>query len=384
MLRGVFINAPLAMASRAPGAPLVRTVAAVATALSVAPAAPSAAPLIPQPAPPNLRGALPVGKGMWIWLPEKTDNGDPNAIVAHAQHAGLTHLYVRTGSSVVGFNQAPFLNSLLPVAHAAGLRVFGWDFPYLDDVGGDIARASAAVHYVTPSGQRLDGFASDIELRSMGVNLTPDTATAYGNGLRGAVGPEYPLVAVVPRPSPILASYPYEAVVAQFDAIAPMIYWMNNDPMYAVDLAFDRLGKLGKPIMPIGQAYDGGAEGGPPGVPSAAMLERFMMESAGRGATGVSFWSWQAADQQAWDAIANTTMFSLPTAPSDSFRADQIRTYQVLLSSLGFGVPINGAWSPEFIAALTAFQNAAHLKVTGVIDPATRAMMLRPIAPPLR
>src|SRR5206468_7887033 len=41
-----------------------------------APAAAPAAPA-PAPAPPAVRGALPVGKGMWIWHPNQTDGGDP-------------------------------------------------------------------------------------------------------------------------------------------------------------------------------------------------------------------------------------------------------------------------------------------------------------------
>ena len=92
-----------------------------------------------------MRGAVPVGKGMWIWQPEKAEGGNPKAIVAKAPGGGLTHLYVRTGSSKTGFNGAPFLDRCCPLAHAAGIRVYGWDFPYLDDVGADVARAAAAM-----------------------------------------------------------------------------------------------------------------------------------------------------------------------------------------------------------------------------------------------
>ncbi len=336
------------------------------------------------PSPPNIKGGLPVGKGMWIWLPEKADGGNPQAIVARAQRVGLTHIYVRTGSSKMGFHGAPFLDALLPVAHAAGIRVIGWDFPYLDDIGADVARAHQAIHYTTPSGDRIDAFAADIELRSMGVNISPATASQYGVSLRDAVGFGFPLIAVVPRPSQYLLSYPYENVVTAFDAIAPMIYWMGNDPAAVVNMTWDRLGPLGKPIMPVGQAYDGFAEGGPQGIPSPAMLQRFMDAAAYRGATGVSFWSWQHANQPAWDTLMNSLQFKLPTAPAEGFRVDQIRAYQVLLTSLGFGVPATGNWGPESDAALRAYQTASHLPVTGLIDAATRALMLRPVAPPLK
>ena len=78
-------------------------------------------------------------------MPDQVEGGDANAIVARAKATGLTHLYVRTGSSVDGFYAAPFLDTLLPVAHAGGLKIIGWDFPYFADIGVDISRAVAAI-----------------------------------------------------------------------------------------------------------------------------------------------------------------------------------------------------------------------------------------------
>ena len=116
--------------------------------------------------------------------------------------AGLTHLYVRTGSSRQGFEATAFLEALLPVAHAAGLRVYGWDFPYLEDVAGDIERAMTAITFRTTTGHRIDGFVPDIETGAEGTNLTAEAAGAYSPALRAAVGDDYPLIACVPNPSP--------------------------------------------------------------------------------------------------------------------------------------------------------------------------------------
>ena len=116
------------------------------------------------------------------------------------------------------------------MAHAHGIRVYGWDFPYLDDYQADVARAVAAITYRTPDGQALDGFTADIETRSEGVNITPDTGRAYGILLRQRVGHAYPLIATVPRPNAHLKGYPFAEVAENFDAIAPMIYWLNREP----------------------------------------------------------------------------------------------------------------------------------------------------------
>ena len=90
--------------------------------------------------PPNLRGALPVGKGMWMYQPKAVEGGNAEAIIARATAVGLTHIFVRTGSSKTGFYAADFLSKILPVAHAHGIRIYGWDFPYLDDIAYDIGR----------------------------------------------------------------------------------------------------------------------------------------------------------------------------------------------------------------------------------------------------
>jgi hypothetical protein len=197
------------------------------------------------------------------------------------------------------------------------------------------------------------------------------------------VGAGYPLIATVPRPSPQLITYPFNEVVESFDAIAPMVYWMNREPGEDALGALNALRHYNKPLLPIGQAYDGSAEGGPPGVPSAAAIQRFMAVSEEAGATSVSFWSWQHADQQAWDAIKDAPQFRLAAAP-EAPSPGQVRAYQVLLTTLGFPVAADGVWGPATAAAVTAYQQAARLPATGAIDPATRDFLLRPFAPPIQ
>jgi hypothetical protein len=189
--------------------------------------------------------------------------------------------------------------------------VYGWDFPRLIDWQEDVRRAKAAVDHRAPGKHRLDGFSADIETRSEGTHISGEVAAQYGAALREAVGASYPLIATVPRPSP-QQQFPYAQVVASFDAIAPMVYWLNRQPDTDVAGALRDLAPFGKPVFPVGQAYDGAPEGGRPGVPPTEELHRFMRVGLANGAQGVSFWSWQAANQNAWDAIAVATEFSTP------------------------------------------------------------------------
>ncbi|HVL29048.1 MAG TPA: hypothetical protein VM390_12920 [Acidimicrobiales bacterium] len=258
---------------------------------------------------------LPSGKGMWIYLPDKTEGGNVDAIVTKAKATGLTHLWVRMGSAWDGFNVVPFVNRLLPAAHAAGIKVIGWDFPKLEPWEKDVERALTMIRHTTPSGHRIDAFSADIETRAEGTRITAESARSYGAALRAGVGPDYPLIATVPRPSKERASFPYDAVVADYDAIAPMVYWLNRQPDTDVAGALRDLAHFGKPVYPIGQAYDGFPEGGRRGVPPPEELHRFITTAAKHGAAGISFWSWQAANQPAWDAIREAVEFRAADQP---------------------------------------------------------------------
>jgi hypothetical protein len=272
-------------------------------------AAPAAVPALAPAAPTKW---LPSGKGMWIYEPAKTEGGNVAAIVAKAKATGLTHLWVRMGSAWDGFNVAPFLDKLLPAAHAADIKVIGWDFPKLDPMDPDIARATSMIRYRTPSGDKVDAFSPDIESPAEGTRLTPENARRYGERLREAAGADYPLIVTVPRPAKERPNHPYADIVAGYDAIAPMVYWLDRQPDSDVAGALQYLAKFGKPIYPVGQAYDGSPEGGRKGVPPPEELFRFMRFAQNNGAAGVSFWSWQAANQPAWDAVRVALEFRPP------------------------------------------------------------------------
>ena len=289
-----------------PAPAVVNLPAGTGTVTAPAPAA------APHPAPPAKW--LPTGKGMWIYEPNKTEGGNVAAIVAKAKATGLTHLWVRMGSAWDGFNVAPFVDRLLPAAHAAGIKVIGWDFPKLEPVEADVQRALTMVRYTTPSGDRVDAFSADIETRAEGTRISPESARQYGAALREGVGPDYTLIATVPRPSKERASFPYAEVVAGYDAIAPMVYWLDRQPDTDVAGALRDLARFNKPVYPVGQAYDGAPEGGRRGVPPPEELWRFMRFAQNNGAAGVSFWSWQAANQPAWNAIREAHEFRPPEA----------------------------------------------------------------------
>jgi len=246
---------------------------------------------------------LPIaGKGMWIYQFDKVAGGDPHRIVRLAVQRGLTHIYVRSGSSISGLNGWHNIASILPIAHRAGLKVIAWDFPYLHNPGRDVRRAAFVLNH-TVNGEHVDGFAADVETRSEGTVLTRSRARRYAANLR-LVAQQAFIVLVPPRPtSYIRAIYPYDVLIPHFDAVAPMVYWGSTPPAQAAEQAMAFLRRFGKPVAPVGQAYDMGPWGGPKGPPKGKALVRFMNEARSEGAIGVSFWSWQHTPSRLWHTI---------------------------------------------------------------------------------
>ena len=75
--------------------------------------------------------------------------------------------------------------------------------------------------------------------------------------------------------------------------------------------AIETLRPLGKPILPVGQAYDPAIDGSEPvGPPSAEQIDSFIRTAAAQGASGVSFWVWSTATRDHWTAIARSKEFA--------------------------------------------------------------------------
>jgi hypothetical protein len=116
---------------------------------------------------------------MWIWEWASTDGGEAGAIVAQAASEGLHQLWVRVGDSMNGFYSAEELDALVPIAHAHGIDVIAWGFPYLWDPVGDAAWTAQILDWRAPDGQQVDGYSADIEEATEGVMLSAQRAAVY-------------------------------------------------------------------------------------------------------------------------------------------------------------------------------------------------------------
>jgi hypothetical protein len=265
----------------------------------------SALPPVQPPAPWHSSLAAIDGKGMWIWLWSETDGGNPQAVVAQAVSSGLHQLWVRVGDSKYGFYGASELQALVPVAHAAGLSVVAWGFPYLYDPVGDSNWTTQILDWRSPAGQAVDAYSADIERPTEGVDLTAQRVAVYLENVRKSAG-SLPVIATVypPLDTYWTGGYPYSTMATYVDAFAPMVYWECVDPGTAAQSAIQRLSTL-RPVHVIGQAFNMADVGGRVNPPSGAEIDEFLTDAHRYGAVGASFWVWQSATPEEWAALSS-------------------------------------------------------------------------------
>lgn len=262
----------------------------------------TAVPPVPDPAPRQADLAPVTGKGMWLvnWPDSQIGVGN---LVTQAKNAGLNQIWVRTGGSLQGYYGDGLLSQLLPLAHREHLSVIGWDFASLSNPQADAERARQALGF-TVQGQRLDGFAPDIETSAEGAYSTSERVRWYLAQVDQYAG-NRPVVLTVPRPTPSkVATYPYVEAAPFVDVFAPMDYWSCQEPGAVTATSIQFLAALHKPVAPVGQAYDMGPEGGRQGLPSAAETWRFLDTAHRSGAIGASFYQFLTAGPEQWWPLA--------------------------------------------------------------------------------
>ncbi|HEX9036257.1 MAG TPA: SH3 domain-containing protein [Ktedonobacterales bacterium] len=260
------------------------------------------------------------GKGMWF-TNYFTRHADVNQIVAAAKAAGLTHIYAEVAITRYGFYAPVSLDRLLPAAHAQGIAVIAWVYPTLDNIAADIRMTLRVARYVTPSGDRPDGLATDIE------EVTDSGSVyAYGQVLRGVLGPDALMVnsAMHPFTHP---DYPYAAIAASWNVMAPMDYWHSSrrHGYSAASVARFVTGSIVTiraamlaagvsrpiPIEELGQMYDMYSNDGA-GVghnPTGAEITADLRAARALDCIGASYFEWQTATQAQWQAL---TAFAWP------------------------------------------------------------------------
>jgi hypothetical protein len=249
---------------------------------------------------------LPTGTGMWLHDYERSEGGSGKAVVARARAAGLSHLFVQTGSTRKGSIAGPTLRSILPATKGTGIRVIAWDFPKLHDPEADARRLAAAARFRCGGCPRVAAVAPDVETPAEGTKLTTSRVIRYYDELRRRLPRDVAVLATVPWPSEKrVGRYPYASTARRADAVLPMAYWYNRSPAIVTATSMTYLRQFRRPVMPVGQGYDGRLD-----APYLAAdpspgksVQSFLLTARRYGARSVSLWSWQTTGGQQWTAL---------------------------------------------------------------------------------
>ncbi|HEX7292065.1 MAG TPA: peptidoglycan-binding domain-containing protein [Conexibacter sp.] len=311
------------------------------------------------------------GSGMWIWYLSRSEGGDPLAIAAQAAAHGVSTVFVKSADGANVWSQ--FSADAVAALKATGLRVCGWQFVY----GREPIKEAVAAAAAKDAG--ADCFVIDAETAYEGRYAQ---AQRYVTKLRELVGAEYPIGLTSFPYVDFHPGLPYSVFMGPGAATAnlPQVYWKTIGDTVDASLAHTYQWNLPyeTAIYPLGQTYDG---------PRAADVRRFRQLSTAYGARGLSWWVWQFASDSDWnalgvpvDAIASPdTLWPTLRARSDGrvgSRGDLVVWAQQHLLGAGQLVSVDGAFGADTASAVSDFQAANGLPVTGEVDAATWPVLL--------
>jgi hypothetical protein len=254
------------------------------------------------------------GLGTWVDLYSPSFRAEARVLAARLAAHHVHTLFIETGNYRQGVDlvSPSQLGAVLDAAHARNIAVVGWYLPSFTNPALDLRRALAAIDFVSPSGARFDSFALDIE-SSLVRNVARRTRRllALSTRLRTAVGPNYPLGAIIPSPvgMQLLPHYwpafPYAGLARTYDVILPMAYfsYRARDPVavarYAqssIAVIRNRSGRSGIPIHVIG---------GLAGSTSRSEAAAFVRAVTACGVTGFSLYDFGETSAAVWPMLEN-------------------------------------------------------------------------------
>jgi hypothetical protein len=168
--------------------------------------------------------------------------------IAILKAAGVETLYMETGMSSTKQAVVPESLPWLVAAHNAGMKVVAWYLPYYVNVPLDVARTVwiARLNY---RGIRFDGIGIDIEYKGAMSNgrIWNRNVVRHMNGVRRALGPNFPLAAIPPPPlqmrlAPAMwRGFPWAQIGNVSSEIMLMSYWSfrTGCPQVRINCAYE-------------------------------------------------------------------------------------------------------------------------------------------------
>ena len=252
------------------------------------------------------------GLGAWVDIFEDRAWARPAKAVADMASHGVRTLYLQTSnySQDDAIVHPAGVSRFLNAAHRRGMDVVAWYLPGFAELGRDFRRTMAAIRFRSPSGERFDAFALDIESSILGP---PSERTkrllSLSRRVRKKVGAGYTLGAIIPSPVGIKLNkgywpkFPYEELSQTYDAFVPMGYFtyhvdgaekVHDETARNVEIIREETGDPGIPIHMIGGIADDA---------SGAEVQAFVHAVREHGLIGASIYNWSLTQAHDWEPL---------------------------------------------------------------------------------
>jgi len=353
LLAALIVSAPAWAQDQPPAVPPV-----------VAPVVPPAdAPVVAPVDAPADAGSPFDGNAMWIWQLPKANGGDWEAIAQQAKATNVTALFIKSADGPVN-DWRQFTPEMVDYFHSQGLKVCGWHYVYGRRPGAEARLSANAMK------DGADCFIIDAEAEYEGRYAAADE---YMTKLRALVGDDAPIALAAFPYVDFHPSFPYSVFMrpkggAEYNL--PQMYWRAIGT--SVDEAFRHTYRWNvpydRPIFPLGQIWQS---------PSVSEIKRFRQLASAYGAPGVSWWEWSQGPASVFRATGRvvagnvTARSENPVTIRRGSSGDWVVWAQEHLNGAGQAVKVTGNFGPQTQLAITAFQTAEGLPVSGTLDPAT-------------
>lgn len=227
-------------------------------------------------------------RAFWIWNIQNCEGGDPLAIAAAANQAGLSDVFVKVADGVVKFGIDKARNydrvpAVVQALRGVGIRVWGWQYVYGQQPEYEEKVATQRIQEL-----KLDGFIVDAEaeFKKPGFGKKAET---YLSRLK-VNNPGVTIAFSSFRFPQYHLEFPWQVFLKYCDLNMPQVYWLQAHNAGAqMQLCYDRFWAMTKmPMWPAGPAWK---ENG--WRPSLSEIREFEKVAAENGIEQVSYWSWE-------------------------------------------------------------------------------------------
>jgi hypothetical protein len=245
-----------------------------------------------------------------VWNCER---GDPNAILAEAQMADLSHVLIKVadGSNTYNYDKQRRIDLAAPVVRLLknqGMQVWGWQYVRGDDSLSEARKAIQRINELS-----LDGFVvnAEVEYKQPGKDVA---ARKYMSELRNAL-PDMVFALSSYRFPAYHPQFPFRDFLNYCDYNMPQVYWQGaHNPAAQLTKSVREFQNMqpSRPVIPTGSAY---AYGG--WQPTADDIQNFLQTAKQLGLSAANFWSWDYCRQHLphlWDKVRDFPWPSTPAA----------------------------------------------------------------------